>query len=151
MPVWLQILLALGGSSLIGLVVADIYKSIKHRSKKHIEQIKRDRQEEVREVIRDELEPVKEEVGCIKNDLGLVKNGLQKDLYVDLVHLYNEYKERGYCTVGEKRDYDSIYWSYHNLGKNGVADSMHDTVMQLDETPKPKPRPRQRLNETKKK
>ena len=151
MPVWLQILLALGGSSLIGLVVADIYKSIKNRSKKHLEQIKRDRQEEFREVVHDELEPVKEEVGCIKSDLGLVKNGLQKDLYVDLVHLYNEYKERGYCTVGEKRDYDSIYWAYHNLGKNGVADSMHETVLQMDETPKPTSRQRQRLNETKKK
>ena len=54
MPIWLTIILALGGSSLIGLVVADIYKAIKSKSKKHLETIKKEKQEEMREVLKTE-------------------------------------------------------------------------------------------------
>ena len=76
----------------------------------------------------------------LQQDIGLLKDGLQKDLYVDLCNIYDQYKERvklhGYITRGEKVEYDKLYWSYHNLGKNGVADRMHEEVMNMPEEPK---------------
>lgn len=76
----------------------------------------------------------------LQQDIGLLKDGLQKDLYVDLCNIYDQYKKRvklyGYITRGEKTEYDKLYWSYHNLGKNGVADRMHDEVMNMPEEPK---------------
>lgn len=126
MPTWLTIILALGGSSVIGLVVTDIYRLIKSKSKKHLEASKREKQEEVREVFKEELKGVKE-------DLALVKDGLQKDLYIDLKTQYEQIKKKEFATLNEKRDYDSLYQSYHNLGKNGVADSMHETIMHMPE------------------
>ena len=79
---------------------------------------------------------LKEEIKSLSDDLGLVKKGLQNDLYIDLVHLHDDYVARGYATRDNKRDYDTLYWNYHNLGKNGIADGMHTKVMGLPETPK---------------
>ena len=76
----------------------------------------------------------------LKEDIGLVKEGLQKDLYIDLVHIYDDlkakFKKEGYITREEKRDFDALYWSYHKLGKNGIADGMHDEVMGMSTDPK---------------
>ena len=78
-------------------------------------------------------------VGGVKADLALVKKGLQNDLYIDLVHLHDEYVEKGYATRDNKRDYDNLYFNYHNLGKNGIADGMHEKVMHLPEEKPAKP------------
>lgn len=82
-------------------------------------------------------EELKQKLDDVQDDLVLVKGGLQKGLYVNLVHIYKSFKRtlksRGYITVGEKKEYDSLYSTYHNLGKNGVADNMHDEVMHMPE------------------
>ena len=82
-------------------------------------------------------EELKQKLDDMQDDLVLVKGGLQKGLYVNLVHIYKSFKRtlksRGYITVGEKKEYDSLYSTYHNLGKNGVADNMHDEVMHMPE------------------
>lgn len=82
-------------------------------------------------------EELKQKIEDVQDNLVLVKGGLQKGLYVNLVHIYKSFKRtlksRGYITVGEKKDYDSLYSTYHNLGKNGVADNMHDEVMRMPE------------------
>lgn len=133
LPAWLQIILALGGSSLIGLVISDIYRVIKSKSKKHIELVRKEKQEELRVVLKQELTPVKEEIKVIKEDVNLVKSGLQKDLYIDLAKIYKEYRKKGFATLEEKRDYDSLYQAYHSLGQNGIADGMHDYIMNMRE------------------
>lgn len=136
LPAWLQIILALGGSALIGLVITDIYKGIKSKSKKHLDIAKQQKQEEMREVLQQELAPVKSEITEIKEDVSLVKNGLQKDLYIDLVNIYKQYRKKGFATLDEKRDYDSLYQSYHSLGQNGIADGMHKYIMGMPEIKK---------------
>lgn len=72
-----------------------------------------------------------------QEEIALLKDGLQKDLYVDLCNIYDQYRSRikagGHISRGEKTEYDKIYWSYHNLGKNGVADKMHNEVMDMPE------------------
>ena len=76
----------------------------------------------------------------VKEDICLLKDGLQKDLYVDLCNIHDQYNARvkagGFISRGEKTEYDKIYWSYHKLGKNGVADGMHKAVMEMPESPK---------------
>lgn len=82
-------------------------------------------------------EELKQKLDDVQDNLVLVKGGLQKGLYVNLVHIYKSFrrtlKSRGYITIGEKKEYDSLYNTYHNLGKNGVADNMHDEVMHMPE------------------
>ena len=78
--------------------------------------------------------------GELKEDIGLVKEGLQKDLYIDLVHIHDDlvakFNREGFITREDKRDFDALYWSYHKLGKNGVADGMHDEIMAMATNPK---------------
>lgn len=82
-------------------------------------------------------EELKQKLDDVQSNLVLVKGGLQKVLYVNLVHIYKSFKRtlksRGYITVGEKKEYDSLYNTYHNLGKNGVADNMYNEVMRMPE------------------
>lgn len=155
MPVWLQIIIAVVGAvgTICGIlgISAYVQERQKHKAQrknkseddeearkveeqKELEKIRHDAYiEELKSVIGEAVSPLSCKLDAIEDDLCLVKNGLQKDLYVDLTHIYNEYKAKGYATLAEKRDYDSLYWAYHNLGKNGVADSMHEYVMGMDE------------------
>ena len=74
------------------------------------------------------------ETTAIKKDLVLVKDGLQKDLYLDLVYWHDLYVNKNHCaSISEKRDYETLYNTYHILGKNGVADKMFKAVMELPE------------------
>ena len=58
---------------------------------------------------KDKYKELKEEIKSLSDDLGLVKKGLQNDLYIDLVHLHDDYVARGYATRDNKRDYDTLY------------------------------------------
>lgn len=40
-------------------------------------------------------------------------------------------EDLGYCSLPDKENYDNMYNRYHNLGKNGVMDSLHERVMAL--------------------
>lgn len=88
------------------------------------------------EQVTEKYNDIQKDIADVKRDLTIVKRGLQNDLYIDLVNLYHFYTERGYATIEEKRDYDSLYFSYHNLGKNGIADEMLKKVRGLAEKPK---------------
>lgn len=168
MPTWLQIVIAVFGliSTLFGIfgISAYISERAKHKAKKQndaedeaekkkieeqkkLEQMKHDEYvEELKEVINAAVAPVISKLNDVEEDLSLVKGGLQKDLYVDLTHIYNEHAKKGFATISEKRDFDSLYWAYHKLGKNGVADGMHETVMNM---PDVKPAPRKRTTKKK--
>ena len=156
MPVWLQIIIAIFGlvGTILGIfgISAYINERMKHKAakqnqkedeaeqealekeKKLAEMKHQEYKNELTAIIRAEFAPIIQDLVDIKNDLKLVKNGLQKDLYVDLAHIYDEYKRKGYASLSEKRDYDTLYWAYHNLGKNGVADNMHEYVMNMPES-----------------
>ena len=156
MPVWLQIVIAVVGAvgTICGIlgITAYIQERQKHKAQKKnqseddaeakalaeqkkLEQMRHEEYKaELRAIICEVMAPVNEKLTSIENDLGLVKGGLQKDLYVDLVHIYNEHMKKGYVTLGEKRDFDSLYWAYHKLGKNGVADGMHETIMNMPDS-----------------
>ena len=87
--------------------------------------------------VRKEFINLKQEVNAkietLAQDTGLLKDAIQKDLYIDLFHLGEDFKEKGFATRAEKTDFDRIYWSYHALGKNGMADTLYKEVMELSE------------------
>ncbi len=161
MPVWLQIVIAIVGAigTICGILGITTYISERQKHKaqkknqsedeeaakklaeqKKLEQMKHDAYvEELKQVIGEAVAPVINKLNAVEEDLCLVKGGLQKDLYVDLVHIYNDHMKKGFVTLSEKRDYDSLYWAYHKLGKNGVADGMHETIMNMPDS-KPAPR-----------
>lgn len=78
----------------------------------------------------------KQELKPIFEDMELMKRTMQKDVRRSLRQDGKMYCDRGYASQQEKTEFDELYWAYHNLGKNGVVDSLHDRVMNLPDEPK---------------
>ena len=64
-----------------------------------------------------------------------MKKTMQKDVRRSLRQDGDMYVRRGWASHQEKTEYDELYWAYHNLGRNGVMDSLHDKVMDLPTEP----------------
>lgn len=60
-----------------------------------------------------------------------IKKGLQSLLMRDLMQDYRKYVSEGCIDILDKQIYEKMYLAYHNLGKNGVMDSMYEEVMAL--------------------
>lgn len=49
--------------------------------------------------------------------------------------MYDEYyTKKGYAPLAVKNDFEFIYMGYHNLGKNGVMDGIHERFMKLPDS-----------------
>lgn len=64
-----------------------------------------------------------------------VMTGVQAMLRDRLLQGYRHYEEKGYADYDDRSNMENMYNAYHNLGKNGVMDSMHDKFMKLPEQP----------------
>ncbi len=113
MPIWLLIVLSCGGTTLINLIITYMFT----KATNSYEKKKKDA-----EMVADEIEK--------KNEV--LKRGVQALLRHELYALYDEYyKEKGYAPLDIKNDFEFIYLGYHNLGKNGVMDGIHERFMKL--------------------
>lgn len=102
-------------------------KAREKRSKENLENIKTI----VREEVREEVKPIKDEIEKSNKDNELIKAGLQQLLKIDLQSSYEFWLKKGYSPVAIKNDLEKLYWVYHNLGRNGVMDSMREKFNQL--------------------
>jgi len=62
-----------------------------------------------------------------------VQKGVQALLRKELYDIYNDYVERGYAPIYAKENFKNMYEQYHNLGLNGVMDSLYERFMDLPE------------------
>lgn len=60
-----------------------------------------------------------------------VKLGVQALLRDRLIAEYNHYSDKGYAPIYARENFDNMWTQYHNLGKNGVMDDIHDKFMML--------------------
>ena len=63
-----------------------------------------------------------------------IRKGLQALLRHNMSRSYHDYKEQGYATEEEKREFENMYVQYHELGKNGVMTAMYQSVLSMKET-----------------
>ena len=89
----------------------------------------------VHEEIADLEQKLSKDIKNIDNDLDSMKKAMQKDVRRSLRQDGKMYIDRGWATDLEKTEFDELYWSYHNLGKNGVVDALHEQVMHLPSAP----------------
>jgi hypothetical protein len=62
-----------------------------------------------------------------------VMAGVQAMLRDRLLQGYRHYEEKDYADYDERSNMENMYNAYHNLGKNGVMDEMHNKFKQLPE------------------
>lgn len=133
-------------TTIVGLII----KSKWNKRQKEKEELERLREEQrtradnsrcelVKTTIHEEMEDLaedfKKELAPISQDMDLMKRTMQKDVRRSLRQDGKMYCDRGYASQQEKTEFDELYWAYHNLGRNGVVDSLHDRVMQLPDEP----------------
>lgn len=61
-----------------------------------------------------------------------LKLGVTAILRDKLMHNHGIYKADGYVTYQGKESFEKMYQAYHSLGGNGMINSLHDEVMQLE-------------------
>lgn len=63
-----------------------------------------------------------------------LQKGVQALLRSKLYSLYNKYSEQRFAPLYAKENFKNMYEQYHNLGVNGVMDSLYDKFMDLPES-----------------
>lgn len=160
MPVWLSVLLALGGSTLIGLVVKEVYDMIKSKNKKAQQYDKekeiRATKETIRDIIREEIAPVKEEltdirgdIDTIKKDVETTKGGLQAELRHDIRNSCRRCIQQGFKTEEDVMEIDALHTQYEELGTNGLTNTLYDKFLLLDLMPNDYKKPSPKRKSTK--
>ena len=62
-----------------------------------------------------------------KNDkYEALKLGVQALLRSKLYEMYDKYTELGYAPIWARENFENVWLQYHNLGKNGVMDDIHE-------------------------
>ena len=142
-------------TTIIGLVINNKWNKQK-KEKTEFEKLKEERriQEEVNRAetvklaVQQEIEKLDEkvsnefnqlrsdfnaEIKPINEDLSTLKTAMQKDIRRSIRQDGKLLSDRGWASQQEKTEFDELYWAYHNLGRNGVVDALHDQVMHLPE------------------
>lgn len=60
-----------------------------------------------------------------------VQLGVQALLRDRLISEYNKYHDKGYAPIYARENFENMWTQYHNLGKNGVMDDIHEKFMEL--------------------
>ena len=64
-----------------------------------------------------------------------IEKGLQALLRSQMINDYNHYyKDKGFAPIYAKDNFENVWKQYHNLGVNGVMDSIHEEFMTLPTT-----------------
>lgn len=119
---WYQIAtIIISALSLLGLgtVMSTFWKE-KHDKRKEISEenqkiLKQLRQDELREVIKSEIDPIKEK-------LEIIVGGTQATLRNDLLNCYYACKKKKYRTEDDTKNFMDMHDAYHKLGGNSFID-----------------------------
>ena len=154
MEIW-QAILTAAGTCFATLLVTFVFNWVTNRPKKRREEeAKREAQrkkelEELKQELLDKIEEVKQEriterEACGKDHLSLVKLvtdiqasnvaqnvGLQAVLKDLLKIRYLEWIGKGYAPMDARDDLERMYRAYHQLGCNGVMNSLREQFLAL--------------------
>lgn len=145
-----SVLSLLGFGTVMTMFWKDRHDKKQRESEENME-LRRQRDEQrlinlVSEALDAKLKPLEENLESIKADMAKLKKGVQVTCRNDLEELYATADKNKYCSSEDKNRFESAYWAYHDLGKNGVMDAKRDKILAMPET---KPHTKQKLNENK--
>lgn len=159
MPIWLTLILALGGSTLISLIVSSIWHSMENRVKSKKEKAKEDK-ERLRELERERkeqlekeedlkrqleweqkiynlIEPIDKKIDEIKAELAENKEATITSLRAHMKSLRDQYIAQGFADGADKATWRGLYKQYSDMGGNhfkeyvnGWRDDIEDLPME---------------------
>lgn len=149
MPIWLTIILALGGSALITLIVNTIWRHsaakiarIKELEKKAEDDARHEeeklRQEKWEQKVLAVINPLDQKLDKIQEELKLNKAATTTSLRTDLMLLRDRYRDLGYASRNDKAAWNQLYNDYKELGGNHFkeyVDQWKDEINNLPTIP----------------
>lgn len=135
MPIWLTLVLALGGTALIQCIVGFVFNLTINGTKAKKEENEKKRVEEIRSIIQEEnqkqnthLESIEGKVNkCIEGTITSIRSNLK--LSLELM------KAKGYATPTEKAAWMDEYQEYADLGGNHFAKYVDAWKKQVENFP----------------
>lgn len=112
---WLSIVLALGGSTLCGLIVTTIWNKIAKHNRKIQELQDKKKTNELITTIKENNKPIEEKID-------LIALGTQATLRNDLLNCYYACDKKGYKTNEDIQNFADMYEAYHNLHGNSFIE-----------------------------
>lgn len=74
-------------------------------------------------------------IALIFKKINAITKGVQALLRSQLYSEYNRCVHKGCATIDERQNFENCYKRYHNLGKNGVMDDIHEKYLKLPTEP----------------
>ena len=112
---WLSIVLALGGSTLCGLIVTPIWNKIAKHNRKIQDLQDKKKTNELIATIKENNKPIEEKID-------LIALGTQATLRNDLLNCYYACDKKGYKTNEDIQNFADMYEAYHNLHGNSFIE-----------------------------
>lgn len=112
---WLSIVLALGGSTLCGLIVTTIWNKIAKHNRKIQELQEEKKTNKLITTIKENNKPIEEKID-------LIALGTQATLRNDLLNCYYACDQKGYKTYEDIQNFADMYEAYHNLHGNSFIE-----------------------------
>lgn len=110
-----SILSVLGFSTIVSTLWKERHEKKKEMSEENQKRRRVERQEELREIIKSEIEPV-------KSQIEIMTQGTKATLRNDLLKCYYDCKAKGYRTEDDTKNFTEMKNAYHKLGGNSFID-----------------------------
>ena len=148
MPIWLTILLALGGSTLVSLIVTAVWRKAEYQHNRFKEFEKKDAEEKQRAEAQERqlkweaklenelIKPLSDKLDAIQSDLLANKNATVSSLRADMMLLRDQFRHKGYASGNDKAAWNQLYKDYSDLGGNHFkeyVDQWKEEVNKMEE------------------
>lgn len=95
-------------------------------------ELKRERQEEIKAAIKEELAPIKKKQEEMDDSLELLKDGNKCSLRDRLLYSYKMCSEQGYRTTEETQNWEKMYDVYDKLKGNSFVHDLKNQFESID-------------------
>lgn len=121
-----SILSLLGFGTIFKILITEHHEKKLAQSAEAKALAKKEKQDEMREVVREEIAPIKKELQDLSESNILEREALQASLRDRLYSIYHDCAMKGFTTKEERENFENIYKSYHKIFENGVMLDTHD-------------------------
>lgn len=115
---------------------ADRREAKKNKTAEAKERIKKENQQQIREVVEEAVAPIKEDLREVKIDLKTNKISTIVSLRATMKELRDKYNAQGFADTGDKATWKELYKDYAALGGNNFKDYVDSWKEDVENLPK---------------
>ena len=120
-------------ATIVTLAITSLYNYAKNSSKKAREIRRKENQENVRSVVKEEIDPIKKDLGELKESFYILGDGSKASLKNDLITCFYRCRDKGFKTDDDATNFRTMLEAYHKLHGNSFIDE--DVIPAFDKLP----------------